>query len=76
MVTDTHTQLQNYSTACVANVTCQNQLFNIDDFSTVQVYGVSTVGTEYQLSVNEWGVINEVSNPTGFQQSFTAWLRW
>lgn len=67
---------QNYSTACVANVTCQNQLFNIDDFSTVQVYGVSTVGTEYQLSVNEWGVINEISNPTGFQQSFTAWLRW
>ncbi|KAG6333026.1 hypothetical protein ID866_6061 [Astraeus odoratus] len=65
---------QNYSTACVTNVTCQSQIVNIDKASSIQVYGVSTVGTEYQLSIDHVGVINEASNPTGFQQSFAAWL--
>ncbi|KAI6165441.1 glycoside hydrolase family 55 protein [Pisolithus thermaeus] len=67
---------QNYSTACLANVSCQDQIFNIDDASTIQVYGLSTVGTEYQLSVDQKGIVNEASNPTGFQQSFAAWTRW
>ncbi|KIK21024.1 glycoside hydrolase family 55 protein [Pisolithus microcarpus 441] len=67
---------QNYSTACLANVSCQDQIFNIDAASTIQVYGLSTVGTEYQLSVDHKGVVDEASNPTGFQQSFAAWTRW
>ncbi|KAI5997793.1 glycoside hydrolase family 55 protein [Pisolithus orientalis] len=67
---------QNYSTACLTNVSCQAQIFNVDDASTIQVYGFSTVGTDYQLSIDQKGIIDEASNPTGFQQSFAAWTRW
>ncbi|KAH7925008.1 glycoside hydrolase family 55 protein [Leucogyrophana mollusca] len=67
---------QNYTQDCLATYTCQNQIFNVDSDSTVQVYSLSTVGTTYQLSVKQQGVINQSDNADGFQQTATAWFRW
>ncbi|KAF8446401.1 exo-beta-1,3-glucanase [Boletus edulis BED1] len=66
---------QNYTQGCLANYTCQNGILNIDDQSTIMLYSVSTVGTTYQLTIQEQGIINEKYNRDGFQETFTAWSR-
>lgn len=67
---------QNYTQDCLANTTCQNAIFNIDDQSTIMLYSISTVGTTYQLSISQQGIIDEKYNQDGFQETFTAWTRW
>ncbi|KAH7905299.1 exo-beta-1,3-glucanase [Hygrophoropsis aurantiaca] len=64
---------QNYGQDCLDTFSCQTQIINIDSSSSVTAYSISTVGTTYQLSVSESGVINESDNGDGFQQTFTAW---
>jgi glucan 1,3-beta-glucosidase len=66
---------QNYGQDCLTGLTCQNQIVNIDTSSTIAIYGLSTVGTTYQLSVNQQGVISAGSNKNGFQQTVTAWTQ-
>ncbi|KAF8549350.1 glycoside hydrolase family 55 protein [Imleria badia] len=65
----------NYDKACITPLNCQQQIFNIDSKSapTVTVYGLSTIGTRYQLSVDHHGVVNASSNLDGFQDTLTAW---
>ncbi|KAH0838875.1 glycoside hydrolase family 55 protein [Lanmaoa asiatica] len=73
----THTVFasQNFSEACLTPLNCQHQIFNIDSASapTVTVYGLSTVGATYQLSVDQDGVVDASSNLDGFQDTLTAW---
>ncbi|KAH7884063.1 glycoside hydrolase family 55 protein [Phlebopus sp. FC_14] len=64
---------QNYTQDCLATFSCQNQIFNIDSDSTIQVYSLSTVGTTYQLSISHRGIVLESDNQDGFQQTLTAW---
>lgn len=66
---------QNYAQSCTNTWNCQAQIFNIDSSSTITVYSLSTVGVTYQLSVSGIGVVNESSNPDGFQETLTAWSR-
>ncbi|KIJ21365.1 glycoside hydrolase family 55 protein [Paxillus involutus ATCC 200175] len=67
---------QNYTQDCLATFSCQNQIFNIDEDSTILVYSLSTVGTKYQLSISEEGVVDESYNRDGFQETLTVWSRW
>ncbi|KAI5990344.1 glycoside hydrolase family 55 protein [Pisolithus marmoratus] len=66
---------QNYAQSCLNTWNCQSQIFNIDSSSTITVYSLSTVGTTYQLSVSQIGVVNESSNQDGFQETLTVWSR-
>ena len=65
----------NYGQDCLTTTSCQQQIFNIDNDSTVSVYGLSTVGTTWQLSVNGQGVIPASANANGFAQTTTSWSR-
>ncbi|KAK7023972.1 pectate lyase superfamily protein-domain-containing protein [Favolaschia claudopus] len=56
---------QNYGQNCLTPVNCQSQITNIDSTSSVNIYGLSTVGTTFQLSVNQAGVINQSQNANG-----------
>ncbi|KAG9225976.1 hypothetical protein CCMSSC00406_0006402 [Pleurotus cornucopiae] len=64
----------NYSQACLDTKTCQSQIANIDTSSSVRIYGLSTVGATFQLSVNHVGLINQADNQNGFQETATAFL--
>ncbi|KII88660.1 glycoside hydrolase family 55 protein [Plicaturopsis crispa FD-325 SS-3] len=66
---------QNYGQTCLDSNSCQSQLINIDSTSSVFLYSLATVGTTYQLSVNEAGIINASDNPNGFQATVTAWTQ-
>lgn len=66
---------QNYDGNCESPPGCQSQIFDIDTVSTVNIYDLATVGTQYQLSVNEQGVIFEGPNYNGFQSTIAVWTR-
>ncbi|KAF9242334.1 glycoside hydrolase family 55 protein [Melanogaster broomeanus] len=66
---------QNYTQDCIATFSCQNQIFNIDQTSTISVYSLSTVASTYQLSVAQKGVVDQVHNHDGFQETLTVWSR-
>ncbi|KAG9310495.1 glycoside hydrolase family 55 protein [Chiua virens] len=66
---------QNFRQTCVIPLSCQQQILDIDSASapTVTVYGLSTVGTTFQLSVDHEGIVNAGRNSDGFQQTMTVW---
>ncbi|CAK5270966.1 unnamed protein product [Mycena citricolor] len=64
----------NYQQQCLTPQNCQAQIVNVDSASTaVHIYSLSTVGTTYQLSVNQVGVVDQASNPNGFAATVTVW---
>ncbi|KAJ7074278.1 exo-beta-1,3-glucanase [Mycena amicta] len=63
----------NYGQACLTPVNCQAQIINVDSTSSVHLYSVNTVGTTFQISVNQAGIVNQASNPNGFSQTVTSW---
>ncbi|KZT08185.1 glycoside hydrolase family 55 protein [Laetiporus sulphureus 93-53] len=65
----------NYDQACLKDSSCQSHVLNIDSISSISIYGLSTVGTTYMLSVDHSGVIPAVVNMNGFQSTATAWTR-
>lgn len=64
---------QNYGQDCLSSASCQNEIFNIDDTSTISVYSLSTVGVTYQLSVSSQPVIPQIVNVNGFASTATLW---
>jgi glucan 1,3-beta-glucosidase len=66
---------QAYTQACIDSASCQTQIANIDALSTVDIYGLTTVGTTWQLSVNQQGVIPHAPNANGFAATATCWTR-
>ncbi|KAJ7837009.1 exo-beta-1,3-glucanase [Mycena olivaceomarginata] len=64
---------QNYATTCETPANCQSQIVNVDSTSSVHIYSLSTVGTTFQVSVNQAGVINQSSNLNGFASTVTSW---
>ncbi|KAH0838819.1 glycoside hydrolase family 55 protein [Lanmaoa asiatica] len=66
---------QDYDQTCLTSNSCQTQIFNIDSASSVTVYGLSTVGSTYQLSVDQTGVVHQADNGDGFQSTLTAWSK-
>lgn len=67
--------LQNYDSTCETTNSCQNQIATVDSISKVTIYGLSTVASTYQLSVNNHGVINQSSNSNGFESTVTVWSK-
>ncbi|KAJ7470266.1 exo-beta-1,3-glucanase [Mycena latifolia] len=64
----------NYGQACLTPENCQTQIVNVDTASSgVHIYSLSTVGTTFQLSVGQAGVINQSSNQNGFAATVTSW---
>ncbi|KAJ7724091.1 exo-beta-1,3-glucanase [Mycena maculata] len=63
----------NYNQACLTPESCQSQMVNVDTTSSVHIYSLATVGTTFQLSVNQVGAINQSSNPNGFAATVTSW---
>jgi len=68
---------QNYNQDCVNSgaMNCQSGILNVDSSSSLSIYSLSTLGSTFQVSVNGAGVVNQVNNPDGFQQTITAWTR-
>ncbi|KAG2075935.1 glycoside hydrolase family 55 protein [Suillus decipiens] len=64
---------QNYSATCEANTTCQPQIVNVDWTSSVSIYSLATVGTTYQVSVVENGIIYFSNDSEGFSSTVTLW---
>ncbi|KAF8634678.1 hypothetical protein AX15_000779 [Amanita polypyramis BW_CC] len=69
----TYSFFQNYNQTCLGDSTCQSQIVNIDTASSATIYNLATVGTTYQLSVNQAGIINQKANINGFASTVTAW---
>ncbi|ESK92896.1 glycoside hydrolase family 55 protein [Moniliophthora roreri MCA 2997] len=65
---------QNYGQGCLTSRNCQAQIMTVDGGSTrVNVYSLSTVGSTWQLSVNQQGVANQADGINGFASTLTAW---
>ncbi|KAJ7093252.1 exo-beta-1,3-glucanase, partial [Mycena epipterygia] len=63
----------NYAQECLTPENCQTQMVTVDNESSVHIYSLSTIGTTYQLSINQAGTINQASNPNGFAATLTSW---
>ncbi|KAJ7929214.1 exo-beta-1,3-glucanase [Mycena leptocephala] len=63
----------NYDQTCLTAQNCQNQILNIDSTSSVFIYSLATVGTTFQLSLNQAGIVNQATNPNGFAATVTSW---
>ena len=48
---------------------------NIDSSSSIAIYLLSTVASQYQISVNSQGIVPNSANRNGFAQTLTAWTR-
>jgi hypothetical protein len=64
---------QNFTATCEANTTCQAQMVNVDWTSSVSIYSLATVGTTYQISVEEDGIIYFANDSEGFSSTVTLW---
>ncbi|KAJ7184277.1 exo-beta-1,3-glucanase [Mycena filopes] len=63
----------NYVQTCLTPENCQAQMVSVDAASSVHIYSLATVGTTFQFSVNQAGIINQSANPDGFAAVVTAW---
>ncbi|KAJ7157275.1 exo-beta-1,3-glucanase [Mycena filopes] len=63
----------NYVQTCLTPQNCQAQMVSVDTASSVHIYSLATVGSTFQLSVNQAGIINQSANPNGFAATVTAW---
>ncbi|KAF9531336.1 glycoside hydrolase family 55 protein [Crepidotus variabilis] len=52
---------------------CQSQILNLSGCSRVGIYSLSTVASNYQLSVEGTGIIQQSDNLNGFASTATAW---
>ncbi|KAI0341762.1 exo-beta-1,3-glucanase [Trametopsis cervina] len=64
-----------YTQACIDSKSCQDQLLDIDNESSIWVYSLSTVGVTHQLSVDSKPIIPAMQNLNGFQDTVTVWTR-
>ena len=64
---------QNYGQDCLNTFNCQQQIVNIDSSSSIAIYLLSTVASQYQISVNSQGIVPNSANRNGFAQTLTAW---
>ena len=66
---------QNYGQDCLNTFNCQQQNVNIDSSSSIGIYMLSTVASQYMLSVNGQGIVPNSANRNGFAQTLTSWTR-
>ncbi|KAJ7874928.1 pectin lyase fold/virulence factor [Mycena olivaceomarginata] len=63
----------NYDQGCLATESCQLQMVNVDNDSSVHIYSLSIIGTTWQLSMNDVPIINQDQNLHGFPSTVTSW---
>ncbi|KAJ7697688.1 exo-beta-1,3-glucanase [Mycena rosella] len=63
----------NYDQGCLTTQSCQSQIVNVDNDSSVHIYSLSTVGTTWQLGINQVPTINQDQNQNGFAATVTSW---
>ncbi|KAJ6540959.1 pectin lyase fold/virulence factor [Mycena sp. CBHHK59/15] len=63
----------NYDQGFLTPVNCQSQMVNVDNESSVDIYSLSTIGTTWQLSINQVPLINQDQNLNGFASTVTSW---
>ena len=73
--TDDNVPLQNYAQDCLNTFNCQQQNVNIDSSSSIGIYMLSTVASQYMLSMNGQGIVPNSANRNGFAQTLTSWTR-
>ncbi|TBU39254.1 beta-1,3-glucanase [Dichomitus squalens] len=66
---------QNYGQDCLNTFNCQQQIVNVDSSSSIAIYLLSTVASQYQISVNSQGIVPNSANRNGFAQTLTSWTR-
>ncbi|KAJ3762988.1 exo-beta-1,3-glucanase [Lentinula raphanica] len=64
---------QSFGQDCLDSNTCQSQIVNVDSSSSINLYSVSTVGTTFQMSVNNNGIVNQSGDVDGFASTMTSW---
>ncbi|KAL0578155.1 hypothetical protein V5O48_003821 [Marasmius crinis-equi] len=65
---------RDYTQECIDTTSCQAQIATVDEESeNVQIYQLSTVGTTYQVSLAQTGIVNQSDNRNGFAQTVTYW---
>ncbi|KZT72230.1 glycoside hydrolase family 55 protein [Daedalea quercina L-15889] len=65
---------QAYTQSCDDSNNCQSQIVEVDSSSSnIGIYGLNTVYTTYQLSVDYNAIIDYTSNENGFAQTITVW---
>ncbi|KAH9935646.1 pectin lyase fold/virulence factor [Fomitopsis serialis] len=65
---------QAYTQSCDNSNNCQSQIVEIDsNSSNIGIYGLNTVYSTYQLSVDYNAIIDYTSNENGFAQTVTVW---
>ena len=72
---DTLDPFKDFNGACLNDNNCQNQIVDIDTTSTIAILSLSTVGTTFQISVAEQGIVNQGDNRDGLQSTVTSWTR-
>ncbi|KAJ6607434.1 exo-beta-1,3-glucanase [Mycena sp. CBHHK59/15] len=70
---DTFSFYSNYDQGFLTPVNCQSQIVNVDNESSVDIYSLSTIGTTWQLSINQVPLINQDQNLNGFASTVTSW---
>ncbi|KAJ7760313.1 exo-beta-1,3-glucanase [Mycena maculata] len=63
----------NYDQGCLTTESCQSQMVNVDNESSVNIYSLSTIGATWQLSINQATIINQDQNQNGLASTVTSW---
>ncbi len=64
---------RSYSQECLKTHSCQNEIVDVDSKSEVYIYSLNTVGTTYQLSVDQKPIVMFGANVNGFADTVTFW---
>ncbi|KAE9406731.1 exo-beta-1,3-glucanase [Gymnopus androsaceus JB14] len=65
---------ESFSQDCLDAATCQSQIMTVDSASSINVYSLSTVGTTFQVSLNNNGIVNQAGDVDGFASTITSWV--
>ncbi|KAG6828147.1 hypothetical protein H0H92_009035 [Tricholoma furcatifolium] len=65
----------NRSQTCLETRNCQAKIADFSsDSSDVSIYSLSTIGSNYQISVDDVGFIRESDNANGFVSTLSSWV--
>ena len=60
---------QNYDVSCTASHSCQNYAVELDRSQYVYIYDMYSIGHDYMILMDGWGLVPESENLNGFGQS-------
>jgi hypothetical protein len=63
----------NYSQACISKRNCQSKILDVDNNSKISVFSLSTVASNFQVSMDGNGIVDQAKNLAGFASTVTLW---